>query len=75
VLNYLGTSMTGLGHYAFAVALHKEAIPIYEGAGIIQGLDGCLINLGNALYEEGDIRAAIIQFNLGIKATDKSGNL
>lgn len=74
-LNYLGTAMTGLGHYKSAIALHERAIPIYEKAGLINGLDGCTINLGNALYDDGNLKEAIIQFNKGIKYTDQSGNL
>ena len=74
-LNYLGVSLTGLGHYEIAIELHKKAIPIYEEAGLIHGLDGCFINLGSALYDNGNIKEAIVQFNKGIKITDQSGNL
>ena len=73
-LNYRGASATGLGHYKFAIQQFKKAIPFYHQAGITKGLDGCTINLGTALYDDGNIQEAIIQFNAGIKLTDKTGN-
>jgi serine phosphatase RsbU (regulator of sigma subunit) len=73
-LNYLGSSVTGLGYYKEAIDFFREAIPIYQQAGLSQGLDGCMINLGTALYDNGDMKGAVIQFNNGIKLTDKTGN-
>mgnify|MGYP000684041015 CR=1 FL=1 len=68
-LNYFGTALISLNHPKEAIPYFEEAIPIYKKANLINGLDGCKINLGNAHYNEGNIKEAIIAYCDKLKET------